>query len=404
MNLAFLFRALLNIIILDGSPAWSVDDDAMPLAFFDNKTVEFTDSAQARVRSKLMVNFGNPYREKRANSMIPEKYLSQSPSMLRSGDFGSMTLDRPTSPPHDSFDSVEEGEAIFVLNSPSRKSPKREESDASSTPMSPPMKRKRSDSDDKTFVSLDSANVSDSSMGRKSMSPSTPPPPPPRPPLPKRTSEKAVVAVNTKQPPPPPAPPARQKPGTVPPPPPPCTLPLKKNQPIPPTKTQRPPPKPPKMESKQISEPSASKVAPFEVIHINASSRPVLPVSASSSKEVAVATKVEMDLSGAKVLPVADFDAATLAMDAKDIALSSDTSRLQSIPANSTTTSEQHFHQQQEQSVVPSPDQPELILDNEHVKPNVELLPGWICVWSKSKQRWYFFDTKTNNSLWNWPP
>jgi hypothetical protein len=34
----------------------------------------------------------------------------------------------------------------------------------------------------------------------------------------------------------------------------------------------------------------------------------------------------------------------------------------------------------------------------------VDLPPGWICVWSKSQKRWYFFDTKTNKSVWKWPP
>ena len=73
----------------DGSPVWSVDDDAMPLTFFDPKTGVFADSVQARVRSRLMVNFGNPYKEKRANSLIPEKYYSQAPSMQQGG-FGSI--------------------------------------------------------------------------------------------------------------------------------------------------------------------------------------------------------------------------------------------------------------------------------------------------------------------------
>jgi hypothetical protein len=27
-----------------------------------------------------------------------------------------------------------------------------------------------------------------------------------------------------------------------------------------------------------------------------------------------------------------------------------------------------------------------------------------MCVWSKSQKRWYFFDTKTNKSVWQWPP
>jgi hypothetical protein len=37
-------------------------------------------------------------------------------------------------------------------------------------------------------------------------------------------------------------------------------------------------------------------------------------------------------------------------------------------------------------------------------KPAVNLPPGWMSVWSKSQKRWYFFDTKTNKSVWQWPP
>ena len=43
----------------NGAPVWSVDDDAMPIAFFDERTGEFADSVQARIRSRLFVNFGN---------------------------------------------------------------------------------------------------------------------------------------------------------------------------------------------------------------------------------------------------------------------------------------------------------------------------------------------------------
>lgn len=43
----------------NGAPVWSVDDDAMPITFFDARTGEFADSVQARVRSRLLVNFGN---------------------------------------------------------------------------------------------------------------------------------------------------------------------------------------------------------------------------------------------------------------------------------------------------------------------------------------------------------
>jgi hypothetical protein len=45
-----------------------------------------------------------------------------------------------------------------------------------------------------------------------------------------------------------------------------------------------------------------------------------------------------------------------------------------------------------------------LALDVESIKPCVELPSGWMCVWSKSQKRWYFFDMKTIKSVWKWPP
>ncbi len=43
----------------NGAPVWSVDNDAMPIAFFDERTGEFVDSVQNRIRARLFVNFGN---------------------------------------------------------------------------------------------------------------------------------------------------------------------------------------------------------------------------------------------------------------------------------------------------------------------------------------------------------
>mmetsp|Transcript_24159 Transcript_24159/g.53795 ORF Transcript_24159/g.53795 Transcript_24159/m.53795 type:complete len:242 (-) Transcript_24159:55-780(-) len=45
-----------------------------------------------------------------------------------------------------------------------------------------------------------------------------------------------------------------------------------------------------------------------------------------------------------------------------------------------------------------------LDLQTPDVKPNVNLPPGWMSVWSKSQKRWYFFNTKNNKSVWQWPP
>ena len=43
----------------NGSPQYSVDDDVLPLNFFDNTTGLFTDSPEARARARLMISFGN---------------------------------------------------------------------------------------------------------------------------------------------------------------------------------------------------------------------------------------------------------------------------------------------------------------------------------------------------------
>ena len=40
-------------------------------------------------------------------------------------------------------------------------------------------------------------------------------------------------------------------------------------------------------------------------------------------------------------------------------------------------------------------------MQNPGAKPNIKLPEGWICVWSKSQKRWYFFDTRTNKSVWD---
>ena len=145
-----------------------------------------------------------------------------------------------------------------------------------------------------------------------------------------------------------------------------------------------------------------------EDLPIDVLSRPAPPENTLSTIEIPMGTELETNSSESKKLAKDIVDAGALdnfvgkRNDANDIGTPSDTSGLPPLIVNDTAVSEQQ--PQQEQSLVASTDQPVLILDNEHVKPNAELLPGWICVWSKSKQRWYFFDTKTNASVWNWPP
>jgi len=83
----------------DGSPNYSVDDDALPLNFFDAKSGEFVDSPQARYRARLQINFGNPFHDKRGGSVCPEKYGSQRPPIAGDTPEGTESRKPPPRPP-----------------------------------------------------------------------------------------------------------------------------------------------------------------------------------------------------------------------------------------------------------------------------------------------------------------
>jgi len=53
-----------------------------------------------------------------------------------------------------------------------------------------------------------------------------------------------------------------------------------------------------------------------------------------------------------------------------------------------------HNTQQQHQDVA-------TYLENPDIKPTNKLPEGWVCVWSKSQKRWYFFHKITNKSVWD---
>lgn len=298
----------------DGAPKWSVDDDAMPMSFFDMRTGEFTDSVQTRVSSRVMVNFGNPFKDKRGDAIVPESFLSQSPSFQSgrddaSSDDGPHTP--PGSPPHDAFTSTEgEDEAVFAAaERPSRrKSPHHvpaamlnDQVEESPSDLKRPREPESKAGDAASQLPEDAAV----SVPRKKAK-VTPGPPPPKQPQSQSNAPRP--------PPPPPKPPAQKK--QHPPPPPP-----------------RPPPRP-----------SADK---------HPATKPPAPAMKPKPKE-----------SDEKPAMTSEQPATT-----------------------GNTTQEQVLDLQ-------SPDN----------KPQVNLPPGWISVWSKSQQRWYFFDTKTNKSVWQWPP
>lgn len=326
---------------VDGSPRWSVDDDAMPTAFFDPVTGDFTDNVHTRVKARLMVNFGNPYKEKRGDSLIPEKYLKDAPSS--SHQHGSDDRTPPGSPPHESFDSVEEDEALAFRKSPSRTSPRREESDdfVSSSPPPPP-KRQRTDSIDKSDGSATESSAPPPPLPRPPPKPSVPPAPP------KRSSIKGVVP----PPPPPPKTGAQQTPKKPGAPPPPLPKGSKGPPPPPPPKGNRAPPQrrpsmsaPPPPPSQQQGSKGKVPPPPPKI------SRPPPPVRTTSGS---------------------------------------------SITSTSSATSS---------TLAPTPSSPTALeLQRSDVKPAVDLPPGWMCVWSKSQKRWYFFNTRNNKSVWQWPP
>ena len=327
----------------DGSPKWSVDDDAMPISFFDPKTGEFADSMQARVRSRLMVNFGNPYKDKRADSLVPEKFLKQRPSQGIGTENGNGPLTPPGSPPHDSFSAVEgEGEAMFAglpmsRKSPTRKSPSR--SDANDDRPAPPEpKRQKLDHPD--------AGVGESSNPEKSKDEQ-----PPSSSSAKPAGARPTKAGGPRGPPPPPPPkgslkkpppPAARNPIQARPRPPPPSASGMKQPPNHPTQTNAPTQKPAPPQNANPSGSASHKPLPGQ--------RPNAPPKPAGQKPPAPG---------------------------------------------------QH---QRKNSVTQQPPPPPIDMQSPQKKPKVDLPPGWMCVWSKSQKRWYFFDTKSNKSVWEWPP
>lgn len=275
----------------DGSPRWSVDDDALPASFFDPRTGEFIDSVQTRASSRIVVSFGNPYKQtRRGDAIVPEKFLNQSPSFKLKGDdldAGDGPHTPPGSPPHDSFSSTEgEDEAVFPEKPLKRPSPHHHDDLSNDVDKSLTVSAKRPQEDTESRVS---------SKKSKAMS-ETPRPPPPSKPAQKK---------------PPPPPPLRAPP-----------RPPVEKRPVP--SQVKPPTRGP--------QPPAPKSSP----------KPMAK-EASPSTEGTEKTVEQIEKAGPGVQ---------------------------------------------------SPD----------AKPNVDLPPGWMCVWSKSQKRWYFFDTKTNKSVWQWPP
>eukprot|EP00934_Nitzschia_sp_Nitz4_P005140 Nitzschia sp. Nitz4//scaffold3_size479765//34169//37870//NITZ4_000014-RA/size479765-processed-gene-0.238-mRNA-1//1//CDS//3329550500//5130//frame0 len=338
---------------INGAPVWSVEDEAMPIAFFNPRTGEFADSVQARVRSRLMVNFGNPYRDKRADSLIPEKFLNQSPSYNKNDrsindDISPMTP--PGSPPHDSYSSPEgEGEAVFAIPvSRIRKSPSR----AESVPISEPLPKKQRISPDiqKETVKVEGHIVRTDLEREGSNS---------LPAAPALHNESTTTAGTPKpQPPVPPAPPASKN---APPPPVPASTPMP--PPIPSGGSGKPPPPVPKGVPSKPQRPTAKLVPPAPPPVARRPSGLIKPPAPPSRPQ------------GSQPVP------------------NSAPNKPPPPPAANVA-----------KKAAPPPPPPTIDMQNPNVKPVVDLPPGWMTVWSKSQKRWYFFSTKTNKSVWQWPP
>jgi hypothetical protein len=297
----------------DGSPYFSVQDEAMPVSFFDPKTGDFVDSVHARMAARLNINFGNPFHETRGDSIIPEQFLNQRPPQrgknnnndaMRDNDpnvsEGNKSPRTPTgSPPHDMFLSEGEDEARVLLPRLT--------------------KRRKKEADN----GKDETNKSESSSNKARES---------------STVDEDSAAPPIKKPPPPP-PPSSKK-GTP--------LPAEKSRPPPPPSAAKKPPPP---------APGGTQKKPA----------PPAPQQATMKRDAATAT--------APPKPKPKEQAPV------------------PVPREAATN-----------TVLKPPQLSESALQNPGSKPDVKLPPGWMTVWSKSQKRWYFFDTKTNKSVWQWPP
>ena len=83
-----LLRLLIDNIVNRSSPPkipcarcrMSADDDALPRSLFNEQTGAFDDTVDARIRSKLSINFGNPHRGGLGgDAVVPKQFTGQRP-------------------------------------------------------------------------------------------------------------------------------------------------------------------------------------------------------------------------------------------------------------------------------------------------------------------------------------
>jgi len=283
------------------------------MSLFDPVTGEFNDSTQARVRARLMINFGNPYKDRRGDTIVPEKFSGQRPPTKRGI---SSPLTPQGSPPHDAFSSsVEgEGEAKFAGLSP----PRVDETE---------VKRKHPDSP--AIFTKDKRVKVDRGFDHK-----------------KEQESKNSQAVDAKRRPPPPT-----------------------------TARLGPNPSPPSKNTTMRLE--ENKVSPTA----SPAQRPPVP---------------------SRPLPPARRPPPPKPPNKQHVNIPSGKQHRPPAPAPKAKTSQPIMQNKQHIQHRPPPPAPSS--QNPNAKPNIKLPDGWICVWSKSQKKWYYFDKKTNKSVWEWPP
>lgn len=165
------------------------------------------------------------YKDKRADSLIPEQFLSQRPKLRSENQEETGPLTPPSSPPHDNYAASEgEGEAVFASAGlpVSRRSPRRSPSRGDEENMEDenPAKRQKHD-------------PAESVLSDKKITPRPPPPPP--------AKSKAAANLATKNTSAAAAPPPARRQSAAPPPPPPKQEQQRKMS-LPQNQTRPPPP------------------------------------------------------------------------------------------------------------------------------------------------------------------
>jgi len=384
----------------DGSPRWSVTDDSLPAAFFDPKTGQFVDSLQTRVKARLMINFGNPFKDKRGDAIVPELFQHQRPPLHREA-LDQLIATPPGSPPHDDDLLREgEGEAVFAERIPS-----------------PPRSGNSSDQ-----ITLKRRVLTLSDIGRDRVAKKQAQhvldhakPPKPLSDIDKdRTAKKqtqhvlnqAKHSVEEKTKPPRPHANKEHAKQSV----------EKPKPPFPPKVSQLvdEKPRPPRSFAPKVKQ-SIEKPKPprphVSTLNMNLSKpKPPLPKKENVSQlpqEKPKPPRPQVNNFPPKAKKSSEEKPRPPQAHKEHVKQSIEEKPRPPVPSKN--------NQSIDDKLTPPPPTSQVSLSHPKAKqsvdeklrppkPQVNLPPSWMCVWSKSQKRWYFFDTMTNKSVWEWPP